>query len=461
MERTRRTFLKRSAAWGIGFAGLRNAIGCSGGHGRLEPLDPGFGPLLSDPLHTLDLPSGFSYQILSRAGDEMDDGLIVPAKHDGMAAFPGPDGLTILVRNHELDFTMSGPTAFGPRAERMTRIDPSLLYDAGGPAGPCRGGCTTLVYDTKSGREPGELKRHFLSLAGTEYNCAGGPTPRGTWISCEETVSRRDSRHTRDHGYCFEVPASPEPGLARPVPIVAMGRMRHEACATDPRSGIVYMTEDRDDGLIYRYLPNDRDRLLQGGRLQALAIASVPSLDTRNWQSRQLVPGQRLPVEWIDIEDIESPDDSLRRQGFDKGGAKFARGEGMWMGRAEVFFACTTGGSRRLGQIFRLIPGDDGHADSLELFVESPGPQVIENADNVTVAPWGDLIVCEDGPGSQHLLGIRPSGAVYRLATNARSGSEFAGATFSPDGSTLFVNLQGDGMTLAIRGPWTRPADDR
>ena len=70
------------------------------------------------------------------------------------------------------------------------------------------------------------------------------------------------------------------------------------------------------------------------------------------------------------------------------------------------------------------------------------------------MAPWGDLIVCEDGGGDQYLVGVTPAGELYKFGHNAISSSEFAGATFSPDGSTLFVNIQGNGLTLAITGPW-------
>jgi secreted PhoX family phosphatase len=244
-----------------------------------------------------------------------------------------------------------------------------------------------------------------------------------------------------------------------------MGRFKHEAVAVDPASGAVYLTEDRHDGCIYRYLPKVADRLVEGGRLQALAIAGHSSLDTRNWHAKRDVEiGDRLALDWIDLEDVEPADDSLREQAFKRGAALFARGEGMWRGADGIYFACTIGGSRRLGQIWRLRPsgrtggaGERSEPATLELFVEPNNATVVENADNITVAPWGDLIVCEDGPGQQFLLGITPAGDIYKLARNALNGSEFAGATFSPDASTLFVNIQHPhGLTLAITGPWKR-----
>ena len=452
MSLTRRDFLMRSAAVSVGFAGLSTALAnraCS----RAGPLfiEDGFGPLVPDPDGIFDLPAGFSYKVISRAGDEMDDGLIVPGQPDGMAAFPGSDGLTIVVRNHEMERGFNKPGPFGHEHERLALVNPEFIYDAGGEGGPSRGGTTTIVYDTKSRR----LVRQFLSLAGTERNCAGGMTPRGTWLTCEETVVRRTDGFGQDHGWVFEVPATLHPSLTKPVPLRAMGRFYHEACATDPRTGIVYMTEDRPDGLLYRFIPHRPDDLSQGGRLQALKVTGSPRLDTRNWEVRTLSPRSVLPCEWIDIEGVEAPDDDLRYRGHEGGAARFARGEGMWFGHDAVYFACTNGGDARCGQIFRLTPGATAsEGDTLELFVESPGPGVIEKADNITFAPWGDMIVCEDGKDDQFLLGITPTGGVYRLGRNAAGASELAGACFSPDGSTLFVNILGDGMTLAIHGPW-------
>ena len=420
----------------------------------------GYGSLVPDPAGVLDLPSGFSYQIFSRFDQTMDDGLLVPPKHDGMAAFPGPDGLTLLVRNHEVELYHPGHGPFGKHNKLIKNIDPAMIYDVGRGTTPSRGGTTTLVYDTRAGR----LVRHFMSLAGTERNCAGGPTPWGTWLSCEETVDRAGPRHERDHGWVFEVPARAEPGLTRPEPITAMGRFNHEAVAVDPKSGVVYLTEDRLDCAVYRFIPRRPGRLLEGGRLQALRIVGRRSLDTRNWRrSIHIDVGEQLRVEWIDLEGVQSPDDTLRYQAVRKGAGVFARGEGMWFGRGNVYFACTEGGSKRKGQIWRYQPSrfegtkrEQSEPGVLELFVEPDDATIVENADNLTVSPWGDLIVCEDGPGEQHLLGVTPEGHVYTFARNARSASEFAGATFAPDGSMLFVNLQDDGFTLAIRGPWKR-----
>lgn len=454
---SRRHFMLRAGAFGLGFAGLGRAMGRTLEMGRL-PLDsaPGFGALVKDPAGVLDLPAGFSYSILSRAGEAMSDGLVLPGRPDAMAAFPGRDGLTILMRNHEMERRLR-PGPFGKDQELLARVGGDRLYDAGTGDVPSLGGVTTLVYDTREKR----VLKQFLSLAGTERNCAGGMTPWGTWISCEETVDRAGNGHAKDHGFNFEVPAGEEMAIVDPVPLVEMGRFVHEACAVDPASGVVYQTEDVGDGLLYRYVPNVRERLGEGGRLQALVVKGRASLDTRNWGEVTMTPRVRYEVEWVDLEDVLSPDDSLRHQGYGKGAARFARGEGMWWANGAAYFACTNGGRARVGQIFKLIPspfegtaGEREEPGTLELFVESPGKGVMENADNICASPWGDLIVCEDGSGEQFLHGITPKGEIYRFGRNAVSGSEFAGAAFSPDGTTLFVNIQNDGLTLAITGPW-------
>ncbi len=387
----------------------------------------------------------------------MDDGLIVPGDHDGMAAFPGPDGMTILVRNHELSPDELGKSAFGVNYEMLDLIDQKMLYDLGRGMRPSIGGTTTLLYDTQSG----ELVRHFLSLCGTNRNCAGGPTPWNTWISCEENVSRAGAIAEKDHGFNFEVPVSEDSGLVEATPLTAMGRFNHEAVAVDPESGIVYQTEDRNNGLIYRFIPDQPGKLADGGRLQALALRDMPSADTRNWNTQTIPIGEPLPVDWIDLDEILAPEDDLRTRGFALGAARFARGEGMWYGNGAVYFACRNGGADESGQIWKYIPspsegaaGELNEPGHLELFVEPNDSNLIEGADNLTVAPWGDLIICEDGDGSQFLNLVTPNGEICKLAKNSLNTDEFAGATFSPDGSTLFVNIQKPGITIAITGPW-------
>ena len=454
----RRSFLKLSAATAFGFAGLHRALGCACDP-TLRGRNPGpYGDLIADPEGVLDLPVGFSYQIISRTGDQMDDGLLVPGAQDGMAAFRGAGGRTVLVCNHENSVGVVTQSAFGEAGELAERIDPADVYDTS-EGSFCAGGTTTLVYDTRERR----LERRFLSLAGSLRNCAGGPTPWNSWITCEETTRSSGDLSELDHGYNFEVPALARPGLTAPVPLVAMGRFVHEAVAVDERSGIVYQTEDRGDGLIYRFLSKTPGKLIDGGVLQALKVVDHPSLDTSNRFYSRVEVGERLSVSWIDIENVESPNDDLRYQGFSRDAARFARGEGMWSGGGAIYFVCTSGGAAGKGQIWRYTPSpfegtyrEQKNPGMLELFIEPNDGCLVENADNVVVTPWGDLILAEDGPPDQFLVGVTMNGEVYKFARNALDGSEFAGPTFSPDGTAMFVNLQYSGLTLAIFGPWSR-----
>ncbi len=458
---SRKAFLKQAGAMALGFSGLQIFSSCTFSERSLQNLitDP-FGPLQSDPAGLFNLPEGFSYNIISNFGDQMDDGFYVPHRPDGMAAFPGPDGLTILIRNHEVNPAKGGAeSAFGEDFRLTSKLSPEDFYDYGNNNNPGQGGTTTVVYDT----EKQEVVRQYLSLTGTLRNCAGGPTPWNSWITCEEIVTSPDDVYAKHHGYVFEVPATTEMGVVKPTPIKAMGRFNHEAVAVDPDSGVIYLTEDEHEGLLYRFIPNTPGKLLDGGTLQALAINETPSLDTRNWESRTVEVGQQLDVEWIDLDNIDNPNGDLRFRGYKDGAARFARGEGMWYGNDGVYFACTNGGPEKLGQIWKYTPSDaeasENESESpgtLELFVESMDSSIIENADNLTVTPWGDLIVCEDCDEKQDLKGITPEGKVYNFGRNAKSNSELAGATFSPDGSTLFMNIQHSGITLAITGPWEK-----
>jgi len=454
---------------------------------------PGYGALLKDPEGLLDLPAGFQYRVLSTAKRNADadarftqrlsNGELVPPLHDGMGAFRGNAGLTVLVRNHELDF----------------RDSPIVDARRGRPYDPlARGGTTTLWVDRERG-----LVRAFPSLSGTTRNCAGGVTPWGSWLTCEEAVDLPGPvdpvNHdltplaTRRHGYVFEVDSRSE-DLVDPVPLVAMGRFRHEAAAVDRATGFVYLTEDRGDGLLYRFRPEvvmkgaRRARALtigdlaKGGTLEALRIVERPSARTQNHDegepapsSRANPPGKRWKVDWVPIPNVDpdmdmerdptdnqaaSPVDrrervastSTRAQGFALGAAQFARTEGITIRNRVLFFCCTDGGSAKLGQVWQF----DIRRQELMLLVEPNDPGALDGPDNLTPAPNGDLIVCEDGIGEDYVVGITPHGRLYHLARNAYNDMEFAGACFAPDGRTLFVNVQEPGMTFAIWGPWRK-----
>ncbi|MDO6437729.1 DUF839 domain-containing protein [Cyclobacterium sp. 1_MG-2023] len=460
---TRRKFIKTSGMATLGFMGLYQFINPNQVLGKTaSPATLGYGPLKKDPAGILNLPEGFSYKILTTKGDKMDDGFYLPGASDGMGAFQGKNGRTIVVRNHELSPDSLENSGFGKNNELVDKISSKDFYDFGKGLLPGLGGTSTFVYNENTG----ELEKQYISLAGTVRNCAGGITPWGTWLTCEEStlkIGDYEGRLEKDHGYVFEVPASEEIKRAKPLPIKAMGRFNHEAVAVDPASGVVYLTEDRGDSIFYRYIPNNPGKLHKGGKLQALVILGEKSRDTRNWEDSE---GPEFPlmkkhkVTWVDIENVESPEDDLRFQGFDKGAAVFARGEGIWYGDKEVYFACTNGGKIGAGQVFRYTPSpDEGKPEEknspgeLTLFVESEDREILKNCDNLAVAPWGDVILCEDHK-HPFLVGVTPKGELYHLAENIGFESELAGGVFSPSGKTYFVNIQGPGITLAITGPW-------
>jgi len=455
---SRRHFLKTGMAYTIGFAGLSTFLGGLAACTPRSKGPAGFGMLIADRNGLFDLPDKFSYTIISRSGQIMTDGFHVPGLPDGMAAFPGPDNRTLIVRNHEVNIgadPQMGP--FGPTNELISKIDPNLVYDMSVINNPVGGGTSTIVFNTSTQ----QVEKEFLSLAGTVRNCAGGPTPWNSWITCEETKIQRGDRAAVDHGYNFDVPAEASGILHQPVPLIDMGRFNHEAVAVDPKTGIVYETEDESDGLIYRFIPNTPGRLVDGGRLQALVVRSQPSLNTRNWEAQNVPVGTQLDVEWIDMTDVTNPDNDLRLRGFAQGAALFARGEGMWYGNDGVYFACTNGGSNKTGQIWKYVPSsvegtpeEKNEPGKLELFLEPNDSDLLQNADNLTVSPWGDIIICEDTAKDASLVGVTPEGEIYEFARVIGSKSELAGACFSPDGSTLFVNIQTEGLTLAITGPW-------
>ncbi|MCF7760413.1 MAG: DUF839 domain-containing protein [Cephaloticoccus sp.] len=461
MPTSRRNFIRNTSITAAGFVGLR-ALVSQKLMGASSTGRAGYGPLVDDAQGLLRVPRGFSYTVFSRTGEEMADGFLVPAAHDGMAAFAGPEGLTLLVRNHENESKQTGHGPFGADNARLALVPEGKIYDRGHGIEPNIGGTTTLVFNTRTQ----QLERHFLSLVGTVRNCAGGPTPWGTWITCEEMNKLPEPHAEKPHGFNFEVRPSSAPGLVDPVPLKAMGRFRHEAVAVDVKSGAVYQTEDLGDGLLYRFLPREKGQLAAGGRLQALGFVDPRIKDTRNWPGTAVLPvGQSLPVRWIDLEDPESPNDDLRVRGMVAGAVPFGRGEGAWATDDGIYFAMTTGGQKLQGQIFRYIPSPDegtgrelNAPGRLELYAEPNDSELLLNCDTLTVAPWGDLVICEDHGSCCRLIGVTPEGRFYVLAENNEPKNELAGACFSPDGSTLFFNVQRPGYTVALTGPWDRRA---
>jgi secreted PhoX family phosphatase len=414
-----------AGAAGLAALSLRRML--HGGDARR--VAPGiYGPLVRDPRGLLDLPAGFAYRIVQTRGERMSDGHIVPWQPDAMACFPGDDPSTIvLLRNHECGTdAITGPWAPGQ--------SPSpLAYTPHG-----MGGVSRVVLD----RATLAVRSSNLVLAGTLRNCAGGPSPWG-WVSCEENTEP-------GHGYAFLCPAGAHE-LQPPRRLDGYGRFRHEACAVDPDTNVAYLSEDQGDGCFYRFVPARRETPF-AGRLQALAVAGAPGFDTADggWPV-----GTRVPVAWIDLPDPTPAIDDLRLRARAAGAARVRRGEGLTWSHGGVYLAATTGGLAQRGQIFRYTPDRaDAAGGTLELFAEAEHDAALRMPDNLTVAPSGHVFACEDNGEENHLRVFGPEGACWDFARNAFSSGEFAGVCFAPDGETLFVNLQDEGWTFAIRGPF-------
>ena len=443
----------------------RGEMPTSSGYGQLQdklPLNTAELPDNLKNIPLLKLPRSFNYTAFHLTGQPMSDGFTVPSNHDGMAAYPGANGTTILICNHELGNTAANPVRGDNR------------YSTG-----AQGGTSTIIVGANR-----RLIKNFNSCAGTSRNCAGGPTPWRTWVTCEETFSTSPNTtgtagsETARHGYNFEVVADPNSGLVTPVALKDMGRFNHEAIAVDPRTGYVYETEDRGDSCFYRFVPNVKPTkvgdLAQGGTLYALKVRGAENfaLNTINNPNFGGVPGkvkvgQKLPVEWVKIDNPDPDAENattgvgVRYEAKSKGAAIFFRGEGAWYGNQMVYFVASQGGppissaanARGNGQVWAYDPA----REELTLVVEgSPTGRFLDSPDNITVAPWGDLFLCEDGSGVDYIVGVNGKGQVYQFAMNNLGSSEFAGACFSADGRTMFVNIQSPGITLAIFGPWNR-----
>ncbi|MEV4617214.1 alkaline phosphatase PhoX [Asanoa sp. NPDC049573] len=435
---------------------------------------------LRDGKVRLHVPAGFQYRSFhdTEAPVVLDDGTALPGRHDGMGAFRDRGDDVVLIRNHEVN--NPGP-AFGPRE----------------PYDPQARGGTTTVHVSRTG----EVRRAYTSINGTMMNCSGGRMPWGSWVTCEETVNGPDVGPdftnasnvplTQPHGYVFEVPVH---GEASGEPITAAGRFTHEAVAYDPHSGYLYLTEDSFEfpSGFYRYKPR-RDPMRLGhldnrGRLQMLAVRKRPNIHLEGMQRR----GATYDVKWVDIDDPAprfpytpgetaptTNDDAtvyVPKQGWAQGAAYFSRLEGAVYDDGVVYFTSTQGGGEPeteigphatdgygngYGQVWAYYPKHQ----VLRAIYQSPGPDTLDFPDNVTTSPRGTLVVCEDHTDDNYLRGLTPHGELFDIAVNRLTSStgtprfddEFAGSTFSPDGHTLFVNIQASaGMTFAIWGDWRR-----
>jgi secreted PhoX family phosphatase len=414
----------------------------------------------------------------------MSDGVRCPSLHDGMAVvdeWPTPDDddrherFDGRYRSQHDRSGRSGRDYHGndrwddddrPRSSRLVLIrnhepadgTPYLNRPAITYANDGAGGTSNLLFDAKRGK----WLEAWSSLAGTIRNCAGGVTPWGTWITCEET-------DFTGHGWNFEVGATKDCSIGGPTPLHDMGRFSHEALMVDPRTGFVYETEDSDDCGFYRFVPYSKGKLHRGGKLYMAKVKNRPNADLGG----NVAVGTTFDIRWVRIDDPAATTQSCYEQGAAKGGARFRRLEGAWWGEGVGYFVSTDGGSVQEGQLFQYDPREE----TLTLVYDSPVATALDNPDNIVVTPRGGILFCEDAAAGsnefpERLVGLTSEGEAFtfginnvdlrglqhgkQVPSNDYRSSEWAGACYSPDGRWLFVNIQTPGITFAITGPWGR-----
>ena len=405
---------------GVAAAGLL-ALGPSFWEALARPAKRGrspYGKLGAPDANGLRLPEGFTSRVVARAG-QLVENTTYPwhTFPDGGATYRTRDGGWILVSNSEIPTPVDLP------------FDPPI-------GGIGDGGASAIRF-----RADGEIVSAYRILSGTSSNCAGGPTPWGTWLSCEEI----------DAGLVWECdPTGREDAIARP----AMGAFKHEAACIDRRTGFAYLSEDEGDGCFYRFKPKREGNLSEG----VLQVAKV---------------GRRGFVDWVKVPDPSGGAGPLREQV--PGATRFDRGEGIWFDSGTVYLA-TTGDSRiwaynaRRGRIRVLY-------DPTRL--KNPP---LTDVDNITVAKKsGDLYVCEDNGGDDPFdIAIitpqvpRPGDRRPRAPRVARflkltgpqhgdasteAASEVAGVCFNPKGDRLYFSSQRafvSGVTYEVSGPFRR-----
>ena len=450
---------------------------------RANPLFP---PLQSGPGDLLALPAGFSYEVVAVSGET--------DIHDGTGTVIGktperPDGTTSVVRGRNLRLIQNHEAS--PGAAFPVPLVAGTVYDPGALGG----GCTVI----ETGRD-GKRLSEWVGLSGTVSNCAGGPTPWGSWLTCEETEAKAGTGTLqKDHGYVFEVFAE-GPGMQAPLPITAWGRAAHEAVVVEPSRRRVYLTEDASNptGLMYRWTAPDGYRLkpyiaqslkADDGALEALAVLTADGSvlpDLAYVTAAQI--GRPFTTKWVNVPDRHASTTSLRKQ-FDHGVVTRSKKlDGAWGDDKGLYFVASfafgaadlpANATKHDGQLWHYDYSDQ----SLTLVAyfpyndvlhhETPGWETalgasldlaFDGPDGCHVSPYGTLVLSEDGNTANHLLSWTPDTGAQAIARNlivleqsAAGGnvySEMTGPNFAPDGSVLFGNVQEPGHVFAIRGPW-------
>jgi uncharacterized protein len=364
-----------------------------------------YGPLGAPDANGIALPEGFTARVIARGGSTVEGtGYTWHIFSDGAATFETPDGGWVLVSNSEV------PTPV------------ELGLPAIGGVGD--GGASAIRF-----RPDGSVADAYRILGGTSSNCAGGPTPWGTWLSCEEV----------DDGLVWECdPLGEREAVARP----ALGTFKHEAVCIDSRRGHAYLSEDEGDGCLYRFKPARKGDLSEG-RLQVAVV------------------GRRGSVQWKPVPDPAASSTPTRDQVA--GATRFRRGEGIWFDSGTVYLATTSDSKIRAYDTRKrkITPVYDP-----ERLTDPP----LTDVDNVTVSPAGDLFVCENSGGADGIdicvITPKPRREVARFLklSGAAHGdpqtdasSEATGVVFDPSGGRMYFASQralGVGAVYEVTGPF-------